>query len=223
MPLNHWWAALWLRFQGMLTHLLCRAAAGTLCYWATSSSLALAQNHALKLPAVRRAVGLPVGPPPAPPAAPRAGEAPGARAPTLPELVAGSVDPPLARFLRGNHDAYTLFRRAAELRADGRIHAAMAVLVRLLEGEPAHPRAHFALGQLHALLRDWPGSEQHYLAAARAPGEGGQAAARAWYGAGVALHMQGERETAADAFQRAGEEAEVGGQPLILHACTTAS
>lgn len=60
------------------------------------------------------------------------------------------------------------FQRAAELRAEGRVGAAITVLRRLLQLHPRQPRALFALGQLHAALRDWRASEAHYVDSANA-------------------------------------------------------
>lgn len=40
--------------------------------------------------------------------------------------------------------------------------AAITTLRRLLQLYPKHPRALFALGQMHAVLRDWRASEMHY-------------------------------------------------------------
>lgn len=108
----------------------------------------------------------------------------------------------LPAFLATTTDINALFVRAAELRSEGRVRAAVAVLQRLLELHPRQPRAIFALGQLHAALREWPASEQMYLAAAKRETDAHQRA-RAWFGAGVALHQQGELETAADAFAKA--------------------
>lgn len=58
------------------------------------------------------------------------------------------------------------FERAAELRVEGKVGASITVLRRLLQLHPRQPRALFALGQLHALLRDWRASEMHYMDAA---------------------------------------------------------
>ena len=46
--------------------------------------------------------------------------------------------------------------------------AAITVLRRLLQLCPRQPRALYALGQMHALLRDWRASEMHYLDSANA-------------------------------------------------------
>ena len=168
---------------------------GALCYWATSSTYALVQNHAFKSPAVRRALGLPISrrqplPPPVDRgiAAEAEAGAAGGSAAVAGALVAansggGSGDgaaagsrmspqqaaadgAALRQFLSTTTDLQDLFYRAAELRSEGRVRAAIAVLQRLLELHPRQPRALFALGQLHAALKEWGASEQMYLASA---------------------------------------------------------
>jgi tetratricopeptide (TPR) repeat protein len=126
---------------------------GALCYWATSSSLALAQNQALKQPAVRRAVGLPTGPPSQSAAPPHA--APSAAAAAAAAVAAGAagpvaagVDPALRQFLLTTSDQAALFAKAAELRAEGRAGATSVVLQRLLQLYPGQPNALYALGQV---------------------------------------------------------------------------
>lgn len=128
---------------------------GSLCYWATSSALALAQNHALRLPAVRRAVGLPTGQP-----APVASAAPLPPAPDAADAAAAAVatgtagplppglDAELRQFLATTSDQAALFERAAALRAEGRGGATRTVLQRLLQLYPGQPNALFALGQV---------------------------------------------------------------------------
>ncbi|KAL4859761.1 ALBINO3-like protein 2 [Chlorella vulgaris] len=189
---------------------------GALCYWATSSSLALAQNQALKQPAVRRAVGLPTGPPSQSAAPPHA--APSAAAAAEAAVAAGAagpigagVDPALRQFLLTTSDQAALFARAAELRAEGRAGATSVVLQRLLQLYPGQPNALYALGQVHAALKDWPLSEQCYLQAARSAQLDAQSRARSWFGAAVAMHMQGEHDTAISAFGKAAAAADSDG------------
>lgn len=73
--------------------------------------------------------------------------------------------------------------QAAEARAEGRVTAALALVQRIRAAEPGHPRAHFAAGQLHAELAQWPAAEAAYDAAARSEADPAQRA-RAWLGAG---------------------------------------
>lgn len=126
---------------------------GALCYWATSSSLALLQNHALKQEVVRRLVGLPVGAPrpvtgaaplrPVPSSAAAAAVAAGAAG-----GVPAGVDPELRQFLLTTSDQMVLFEKAAALRAEGRAGATCTVLQRLLQLYPGQPNALYALGQV---------------------------------------------------------------------------
>ena len=51
-------------------------------------------------------------------------------------------------------------------------------------------------------MKDWGDASHAYLQAARFEFEPSQAC-RAWFGAGVALHMEGREEDAAEAFTRA--------------------
>ncbi|KAL4448090.1 hypothetical protein ABPG75_005309 [Micractinium tetrahymenae] len=190
---------------------------GALCYWATSSFLALAQNHALKQPAVRRLVGLPTGEPQqqqaaagAPP--PATAEAAAAAAAAVAAGAAGplpaGVDPELRSFLLTTSDQGALFEKAAALRAEGRASATSAVLQRLLQLYPGQPNALFGLGQVHAALKDWQLSEQYYLQAAQSPQLDPQSRAKCWFGAAVAMHMQREDEAAIDAFRKAAQGAQ---------------
>jgi tetratricopeptide (TPR) repeat protein len=73
--------------------------------------------------------------------------------------------------------------QAAELKAAGQAEQALAVVQRICMVEPAHTRAHFAAGQLHAELKRWPEAEDAYLRAAGAEPEQAQRA-RCWLGAG---------------------------------------
>jgi tetratricopeptide (TPR) repeat protein len=167
---------------------------GALCYWATSSACALAQNHALRLPAARRALGL----------APQGGGGGGAATPPAARAAAdaGAALPA---------DAAAALVRAAELQARGKSAEAAAALQALLRARPGQPRALFALAQVRSALKEWPAAEQAYLEATRHEGDPLQRA-RAWFGAGVALHMQREEGAAADAFAQAAEGAgEAGG------------
>ena len=138
---------------------------GALCYWATSSGLALAQNHALKQPAVRRLVGLPIGgpqqpetrqqPTPPPPTREAAAGAAAAVAAGAAGPLPAVVDPQLRQFLLTTSDQGALFDKAAALRAEGRAGASSAVLNRLLQLYPGQPNALYALGQVRQAGRPW--------------------------------------------------------------------
>ncbi|KAL4444895.1 hypothetical protein ABPG77_003945 [Micractinium sp. CCAP 211/92] len=188
---------------------------GALCYWATSSSLALVQNHALKQPALRRLVGLPTGAPqqqaasaPPPPTAEAAAAAAAAMAAGAAGPLPAGVDPELRSFLLATSDQRLLFEKAAALRAEGRAGATSAVLQRLLQLYPGQPNALLGLGQVHAALKDWQLSEQCYLQAAQSPQLDAQSRAKCWFGAAVAMHMQREDEAAIEAFQKAAQGAQ---------------
>lgn len=136
---------------------------GALCYWATSSSLALLQNHALKQEAVRRLVGLPVGAPrpvtgaaPLRPAPSASAAAAAAVASGAAGGVAAGVDPELRQFLLTTSDQMALFEKAAALRAEGRAGATSTVLQRLLQLYPGQPNALYALGQVWGQEGDSP-------------------------------------------------------------------
>lgn len=73
--------------------------------------------------------------------------------------------------------------QAAEARAKGDVATALALIQRVRSFEPAHPRAHFAAGQLHADLQQWPSAEAAYAAAAGLEADLAQRA-RSWLGAG---------------------------------------
>ena len=73
--------------------------------------------------------------------------------------------------------------QAAEARAQGDVAAALALIQRVRSTDPGHPRAHFAAGQLHAELQQWPRAEVAYAAAAGLEADLAQRA-RAWLGAG---------------------------------------
>ena len=59
-----------------------------------------------------------------------------------------------------------LVAQAAELRAEGALGASQHCLERVLELQPNLAAGHFAMGQNHAALRQWPLAEQAFLAAA---------------------------------------------------------
>jgi tetratricopeptide (TPR) repeat protein len=143
---------------------------GALCYWASSSGLALLQNVALRRPAARAALGLPTAPPQPGQQQPTTATNAGAGAAAAVAGTAGglpsAVDPALRSFLLATSDQAALFARAAELRAEGRAGAACAVLQHLLHLHPGQPNALMALGQLRAALGDWALSEQLLLQAA---------------------------------------------------------
>lgn len=52
------------------------------------------------------------------------------------------------------------------MRAEGAIGASQHCLQRLVELQPSLPQGHFALGQNHAALKQWPLAEQAFLQAA---------------------------------------------------------
>ena len=56
--------------------------------------------------------------------------------------------------------------QAAELRATGSVSASQHCLQRVVELQPGLPQGHFALGQNHAALKQWPMAEQAFLQAA---------------------------------------------------------
>ncbi|PSC76493.1 ALBINO3 chloroplastic [Micractinium conductrix] len=193
---------------------------GALCYWATSSTLALAQNYALRQPGVRQLAGLPVAaseapagssPAAAPAPAAATADAAAAAAAAIATGAAGplpaGVNPELRQFLLTTSDQAALFERAAALRSEGRAGATSTVLQRILQLYPGQPNALYALGQVHAALKDWPLSEQYFLQAAKHQQLDAQSRARSWFGAAVALHMQGEDDTAIDAFKKAADAA----------------
>lgn len=132
---------------------------GALCYWATSSTLALLQNHALKQESVRHLVGLPsatvastqqiatMSQPPVADADAVAATAAAVVAGAAGPLPAG-IDPELRQFLLTTSDQAALFDKAAALRAEGRAGATSTVLQRLLQLYPGQPNALFALGQV---------------------------------------------------------------------------
>ena len=159
---------------------------GSLCYWATSSAYALAQSHILKSQTVREKLGL---------SASR-------------KNLSSSHDEPqksLSNNNRNNNDttipedALQGFAKAAELRATGDFPGAAAALEDILKRHPDQSRALFALGQVRSGLKDWGGAAHVYLQAARGGSDPAQQC-RAWFGAGVALHMQGREEDAVEAF-----------------------
>ncbi|KAL4523864.1 hypothetical protein Ndes2526B_g08095 [Nannochloris sp. 'desiccata'] len=192
---------------------------GAVCYWMTSSLYALVQSHTLRVGAVRQALGLgarvpqqqqqqmgeinqnkpSVGGHPAAAAA----AAPIARSKPATPLSNYNVDKS-TKSMNTNipEDAAQGFARAAELRATGDFKGAATALKDILKTYPDQPRALFALGQVLSGLKDWGDASHAYLQAARFETEPGQEC-RAWFGAGVALHMQGREEDAVEAFTRA--------------------
>ena len=58
-----------------------------------------------------------------------------------------------------------LFLQAAQLRAEGAIGASQHCLQRVVELQPGMAQGHFALGQNHAALKQWPLAEQAFLQA----------------------------------------------------------
>ena len=186
---------------------------GGLCYWATSSIYALAQNHILKLPAARQALGLPnragaLMPPPratstSSSASSQAALDSSTQSSTNTGLIAGNGSTSTAFSADViPDDVAEEFTRAAELRATGDFAGAAKALEKVLELYPEQSRALFALGQVRSGLKEWGGASHAYLQAAKCETEPGQAC-RAWFGAGVALHMQGREDDAVETFTRA--------------------
>ncbi|GAB4823886.1 hypothetical protein N2152v2_010932 [Parachlorella kessleri] len=196
---------------------------GAVWYWVTTSTFTLPQNYAFRLPSVRHWVGLPTGRPgplPAPtqkqPLASlplgaegedEAGIAGAAGAAQQQQGWTAEDEAALQHFLSTTRDQLKLFERAAQLRVEGKVGAAITALRRLLQLYPKQPRALFALGQLHAVLKDWHASELCYQESASSEPDKHQRG-RAWFGVGVALHMQQEHETAIQAFQKAAKFAQ---------------
>lgn len=176
---------------------------GALCYWATSSAFALAQNHALKVPLVRAAAGLPTGqlrP------LPSSSTSTSASTSESKQRFSKNVPPAAQQMAAEAEDVdralAPLFAQAAEQQARGNGIAAEKVLKRILDQSPMHPRALFALGQVQSGLREWAAAAESYLEATRCEGDPMQRC-RAWFGVGVALHMKGDEEGAVEAFSRA--------------------
>ncbi|BDA50658.1 probable mitochondrial inner membrane protein OXA1L [Coccomyxa sp. Obi] len=160
---------------------------GALVYWLSSSTFSILQNLALQRPEVRERLRLP---------SPR--RRPGPLQDWGTSVTPGnSADQP---------DIDQLFVKAAEARAKGDVAAALALIQRVRSTNPAHAPAHFAAGQLHAELKQWPRAEAAYAAAAGLEADMAQRA-RAWLGAGVAQHAQGDLDAALQAFERAAQDA----------------
>ncbi len=120
-----------------------------------------------------------------------------------PEAAARSaVDPMVEAFAANEHDVDSLFWKAAELRALGKLADALHVLQRILHLQPSNARALFAQGQILSRARRWQESCASFSASARVQEDGVQRA-RAWLGAGVAAKMGGEDGVALDALDRA--------------------
>jgi len=190
---------------------------GAVCYWVTSSLYALGQNRTLKIGAVRQALGLG-------PKVPQQQQHMGEMDQIKESSSGGSTAAAAAAISKSQsttspsshstnksttyintnipEDAAQGFARAAELRAKGDFQGAATALKNILDRYPGQPRAFFALGQVLSGLKDWCDASHAYLQAARFETEPGQEC-RAWFGAGVALHMQGREEDAVEAFTRA--------------------
>ncbi|EIE20465.1 hypothetical protein COCSUDRAFT_67376 [Coccomyxa subellipsoidea C-169] len=160
---------------------------GALVYWLSSSTFSLGQGVALQRPEIRELLGLP---------SPRRNSEPlkswGAQS------TPGSTS--------AQPDISQLFLQAAEARARGDVAAALALVGRIQRVDPTHPRAHFAAAQLHAELKQWAESEAAYVSATSLETDLAQRA-RAWFGAGVAQHSQGDLDAALQAFARASSDA----------------
>jgi tetratricopeptide (TPR) repeat protein len=162
----------------------------TLCYWAASSTAALAQGRALRALAARRALGLEAN------GSGNGGSSKAAPAPQSLEL------PP---------EAARLLVCAAELRARGDGAAAAVELEAARAAAPGHPRVLYALGQVRGAIGEWEAAAAAYSAAAAGEPEPAQRA-RAWFGAGVAAHEAGDAGGAAAALAAAAAEPGAGPQ-----------
>jgi membrane protein insertase Oxa1/YidC/SpoIIIJ len=183
---------------------------GAVCYWVTSSLYALGQNHTLRVAAVRQALGLGVRPPQKDLLLNQGitthavGGKTGSNSSSSLKKSNSNDTKQASMSIDTNipEDTAQGFARAAELRATGDFLGAANALKTILETYPDQPRALFALGQVLSGLKDWGDASHAYLQAARFETEPGQEC-RAWFGAGVALHMSGREEDAVEAFTRA--------------------
>lgn len=162
---------------------------GTLCYWSTSSFLALTQNQLLRLSSVRSKLGL------------------SNTHSFLAEITPSIEDSSSSSSSQSEVDA-RLFQQAAEYRSKNDITKAIKALVVLEDtGQAASSRnkACFVLGQLYALQKKWSHSEVYYMKAAHGDAVGSHQQARSLFGAAVAMHMQGKDEESIEAFQKCAE------------------
>ncbi|DBA80543.1 hypothetical protein WJX77_009280 [Trebouxia sp. C0004] len=106
-----------------------------------------------------------------------------------------TVSPAVQAMAARATDASTVIVKAAELRAEGALGASQHCLQRVLELEPNNAPGHFAMGQNHAALREWPLAEQAFLTAAGLHQDEHQQA-RCWFGAGISQQMQAEHDAA---------------------------
>lgn len=106
-----------------------------------------------------------------------------------------TVSPAVQAMAAKASDASAVIMKAAELRADGALGASQHCLKRVLELEPDNAPGHFAMGQNHAVLREWPLAEQAFLTAAGLHQDEHQQA-RCWFGAGISQQMQAEHDAA---------------------------
>ena len=165
---------------------------GALCYWAASSGYALLQHQALRLPALRKTLG-------------------------LQQQQQQQQETAVKSEIFDDKFVAELFLKAAELRANNDFKGAEAVLREILKASPGHPRALFALGQVLSGASAWPEAAQAYLQAAH--GESDTAhACRSWFGAGVALHQCERYDDAGEAFARAAQPCPGGDQKLQVRA-----
>ena len=113
----------------------------------------------MRLPAVRQYMGLqPLGQPPkwlqavAPPPPSTALEHPPGVACYDPEEAGRvAVDDAVAAFASSESDVDSLFWKAAELRAQGKLADALHVVARIVQLQPGNARALFAQGQVRVL------------------------------------------------------------------------
>jgi YidC/Oxa1 family membrane protein insertase len=200
---------------------------GAVCYWATSSLYALGQHRILRVGTVRHALGLGTRVLPQEQQQQQVqymGEVNQIKESSGNGTTTESSTTPTTSFSRHTttttttttaakkstkyiatnipEDAAQGFAQAAELRATGNFQGAATALRHILIRYPDQPRALFALGQVLSGLKDWGDASHAYLQAARFETEPEQEC-RAWFGAGVALHMHGREEDAVEAFSRA--------------------
>lgn len=209
---------------------------GTLCYWATTSTLVMAQHRILRTPYVLRRLGLASGGGGGGGGGTNAGErgshhhhhhsphheasssVPDEQGVGFKVSMKNSNESADGETMRGvpptmhaadpfNRNSIpekeaALLMQAAELQAKRDGKGASKVLEDILSRHPLQPRVLFALGQVQSGLKEWHASAESYLQAAEYEIDQ-QQQCRAWFGAGVAFHMQGNEQEAIEAFQKA--------------------
>lgn len=171
-----------------------------LVYWLTSTLFTLGQHFFLHSPSVRSMVGLSLphtGHHMAAPAFPRSAAKGGPPADSVAEATSatGAMD--------SETDSETAehFRQAAELVAAKDYIGARPFLMSILERHAAQPHACFALGQVHAALKNWPEAADFYDQAGKGFHGVPVMSARARLGLGIALERLGNVEGALEALR----------------------